>query len=114
MSSWREKIWVKITALTIAGVFLFSEVTWAARADFTFSLPKIDSSTPAQTTSSPRLGDSLWQILQELTSFLLPAAHAKGIDDVTFYNNKRYNTMPVLDPNATWKKSAEAVVLPED
>ena len=40
MGSWREQLWVKIVAITIAGVFLFSEVTWAARANFSLSLPQ--------------------------------------------------------------------------
>ncbi len=34
MSSWRGKLWLKAVALAVAGIFAFSEVTWAARTDF--------------------------------------------------------------------------------
>ena len=75
MINWREKIWIKIIALTIAGVFLFSEVTWAARADFRLSLPGENPTANTQ-TPQPSLGDFLWQIYHEVTSFLIPKAFA--------------------------------------
>jgi len=80
MSNWREHLWVKIIALTIAGVFLFSEVTWAARADFSLSLPQI-SLSPYNNSSNTNWRDSLWQIYKNITSFLAPAAHAYEIMD---------------------------------
>ncbi|RLE37892.1 hypothetical protein DRJ17_05500, partial [Candidatus Woesearchaeota archaeon] len=75
MVNWREKIWVKIIALTIVGVFTFSEVTWAARADYTYSLPDEGNTYQQQASSGP--GQFLWQIYQAISSFLLPSAHAE-------------------------------------
>ena len=88
MSNWREQLWLKIIALTISGVFLFSEVTWAARANFAFSLPqnRLESNTAPQ--GSWR--DGLWQIYQQISSFLIPSAHA----EVTPYDKDSYRALP--------------------
>jgi hypothetical protein len=109
MSTWRKQLWVKIVALTVAGVFLFSEVTWAARANFTFSLPQAQNYNPFPSQGNWR--DKLWQIYQDIASFLVPAAYA---DEITTYNRERYNHLPEYNPNLIWKSVATAVILPEE
>ena len=94
MISWREKIWVKIVALTISGVFLFTEVTWAARADWSFSMPEATPNTNQETPYNSGFNDVLWQIYQDITSFLIPSAHA--YEEPYSYNHDRQKALPVL------------------
>ncbi|MDD4980038.1 MAG: SpvB/TcaC N-terminal domain-containing protein [Candidatus Omnitrophica bacterium] len=78
MNPLRQRLWLKIVALTISGVFLFSEVTWAARADYHISLPQTEQTSYPQ-IPQPKLGDFLWNIYQGIASFIVPLAHAEEI-----------------------------------
>lgn len=110
MSSRRDKIWLKIAALTVAGVFLFSEATWAARLEITFAAPEVSATTPTKTHPF-NLGDILWQIYQEITFFLIPVAHA---EEISPYKNKDNQVLPALNPKSKWKKPGDAVKLIEE
>ncbi|MFH0739137.1 MAG: hypothetical protein V2A59_04710, partial [Candidatus Omnitrophota bacterium] len=73
MSNWREQIWLKVVALTVCGVFLFSEVTWAARTDIGGSLPQATQTTQEQ---NPGFFGFIKQVVNSVGEFLLPEAAA--------------------------------------
>ncbi|MDD5669061.1 MAG: hypothetical protein PHE58_03395, partial [Candidatus Omnitrophica bacterium] len=102
MINWRKQIWLKIVALTICGVFLFSDVTWAARFDYRFSIPedKTVSSLP-NTQNVNDDTDFMSQIFQDMLSFLSPRAFAQ---EVTSYSSKITNKNQEAYSRALWKK----------
>ncbi|MEK6714575.1 MAG: hypothetical protein AABY43_00830, partial [Candidatus Omnitrophota bacterium] len=108
MSNWREHLWVKIVALTIAGVFLFSDITWAARSDFTLYLPPVDAQH--NQPNAPRQSDwrdSLKEILQDIKSFIIPEADAR---EITVSERDKPTNLPAWDERGVWKKPAQAIV----
>jgi len=74
---WRKYLWFKVVALAVCAVFLFTDLSWAARNnDLKFSA---GSSRPAQQPyqqKQPGMKDGLIQFFQDLSSMLMPAAHA--------------------------------------
>ncbi|MBM3255664.1 MAG: hypothetical protein FJZ08_05115, partial [Candidatus Omnitrophica bacterium] len=83
MSNWRDKIWVKIVALTVAGVFLFSDITWAARTDIGGYLPKAEQNTSLQIPAEPQSGFAgfLKGLANSISNFFLPEALAVDTGD---------------------------------
>ena len=67
MYNWRKKLWFKIVALTIVGVFLFSEVTWAARTDVGLVLPSNLPQVPQQAPQTAN-ENNLWKTFQEFNN----------------------------------------------
>ncbi|MFA5430406.1 MAG: hypothetical protein WC329_04545, partial [Candidatus Omnitrophota bacterium] len=91
MSSWRGKLWLKAVALAVAGIFAFSEVTWAARTDFI--LPpavaanrNIPSSQENQTPVKKSLFDTFNEIYTNFSSVLFPFAHAEITNTIVNYD----------------------------
>ncbi|MEI6631117.1 MAG: hypothetical protein WCL25_00690 [bacterium] len=83
MSNWREQIWLKVVALTVCGVFLFSEVTWAARTDIGGSLPKAEQNTSVQIPAESQSGfiGFLKGLANSVSNFFLPEALAVDTGD---------------------------------
>ncbi|MCM8780874.1 MAG: hypothetical protein NC908_03000, partial [Candidatus Omnitrophica bacterium] len=105
MSNWRQKLWVKMVALTLAGVFSFSEVTWTAKADYRIFLPETSNPGYQGGISESEVGDFFEQLYQAITSFLLPRVFA---NEITFYNyyNHRNQILPVSGRRA-WLRVRE-------
>ena len=103
MSHGQKKIWIKVIALSVVAVFLFSEVTWAAKAEFGFHFVLIQDNNPS--AQEARFGDTLWQVYQAISSFFLPSAHA----EVDPYPQEKSRTLPVYNPGYKWHKPNETV-----
>ncbi|MFA5090164.1 MAG: hypothetical protein WC510_03900, partial [Candidatus Omnitrophota bacterium] len=94
MSNWREQIWLKITALTIAGVFAFSEVTWAAKADMSIFLPVAQQAAQAGQIPFNPVNPFL-KIIQGINNFILPSATAA---ETPYYDPNENRYIPILNP----------------
>ncbi|MFH1397400.1 MAG: hypothetical protein ABIH27_02480, partial [Candidatus Omnitrophota bacterium] len=103
MNSWRAKLWFKIVALTIVGVFLFSEVSWAARTDVGLVLSSNLPQVP-QPTSQPANENNLWKIFQEFVNSVIPSAYAQEIGS---YGSVKVSNSILND----WRRATKAVIV---
>mgnify|MGYP001603328926 CR=1 FL=1 len=106
MVNWREKIWMKILCLTVAGIFSFQEFTWAAKADLSLSLPPAVSSSSQEAVHPTGLKNILNNIFQKISSFLSPSAYAYEVSNTG--GQMAYNILPALN-DKTWKPVRVAV-----
>ncbi|MFA5319663.1 MAG: hypothetical protein WC418_00545, partial [Candidatus Omnitrophota bacterium] len=85
MSSWRGKLWLKAIALAVAGIFAFSEVTWAARTDFILPSVVTNRNIPSAQQNQAPVKKSLLETFNEIytnfSSVLFPFAHAEVIKE---------------------------------
>ena len=110
MHNWRKKIWFKIVALTICGVFLFSELTWAARTDVRLSLPPDSSQNNTPQATKTNFNDIIWEFYKGVSSFLIPSAHAAVDPDEILFKKER--TMSVYNYKyeySRWGKPAKRI-----
>ncbi|MDD5099262.1 MAG: hypothetical protein PHP35_02880, partial [Candidatus Colwellbacteria bacterium] len=107
MNNWREKLWLKFVAVTLCGVFLFTEVTWAARADITVSLPH--DTVPATRNQIPQaeISNFISDILHDLTSFLVPSAYAAQKDPYSVMESSKKDSSGFVSIRG-WKKLFES------
>ncbi|HOU36416.1 MAG TPA: hypothetical protein PK562_04015, partial [Candidatus Omnitrophota bacterium] len=77
MYNWRKKLWFKVVAFTMIGVFLSSDFGWAARNDYRISLPNnLTNQQPYQKPDQGTLKDTVSGFLNRITRFLAPDAYA--------------------------------------
>jgi hypothetical protein len=106
--NWRGKLWIKIVAMNLVGIFLFSEVSWTRRLNFFDFLPAI--------TAPQLLYEQNYQkdLARKIQDFFMPSAYAEDsvFDDV--YKAETQDLMPVLqektwdDPQKAWEQDAQA------
>ncbi len=62
----------------MVGVFLFSEVTWAARSDYRYTVPSVpyQGNNPLPIAPKSGLKETIWQMFQKISNALIPQAYA--------------------------------------
>ena len=101
----RGNIYFKAFSLTLAGVFLFSEITLAARLDEKLVFPVVSSIPEAKPIVHKEILN-ISEIIKNLTDFVFPAAYAH--DAVL---GERVSDIADASPDAAWRKATEKLVV---
>lgn len=102
----RGNIYFKAISVTLAGVFLFSEVTLPGQYEYKLALPVVSKSLQVEKPKINKPNLNIKEILNNISNFVFPAAYAH--DAVV---GERVSDLAEASPCAAWRKATERMVV---